>query len=126
MSSDSERNKYFESDIAQALALVAMVQAAQEMMVGKGVAFVLVKKKKGNSGEVLFKIVNNILVREPIGREVEAIEAGTNYFGVAMGKLAVMMSADTDSGTVKTHIKKGESPYRGGLVRLVDDFAVST
>ncbi len=108
----------FSSEYLQNEALETMVQKAMEIGVHRGVAFVLVKSKRAPSGIVQFKVVNNVLVRR--ARTDDSNDVGTNYFGIAMEKLAIMMALGIDSGLVKNHIKKGEVPYRGGLIRFED------
>ena len=124
MAKKNDRSQYFKSEYMHIGALVAMESVAKNRGVERGVAFILVKPKHESSGEIRFRIVNKEMVREPLGREVEAVEAGTNYFGVAMTKLAVMMALDVDSGSVKSHLKKGETPYRGGLIRFIQDYVI--
>ncbi|HBC44764.1 MAG: hypothetical protein UX01_C0019G0003 [Candidatus Collierbacteria bacterium GW2011_GWB2_45_17] len=112
------RGRYFQSTFTQNFALIAMVQLAESLDVKKGVAFLLVQERGSDSGEVLFQVVNNVMIRRPSNDEFLAGEAGTNYFGVAMGKLAVMMDTDANSGSLIFYLRKGETPYRGGLVKF--------
>ncbi len=120
MSSKVDRSKYYRSEYYQVAILVAMATVAQRMGINKGVAFVMVKSKRDALGNPRYIVVNEVLVREPVGREVEMVDPGTNYFGAAMGKLAYMLAKGVDSGT-KDQTHKGEMPYRGGLVKEVDD-----
>ena len=96
-------------------ALVAMEKEAKIMKLPAGVAFVATQQLNGKMGEVRFLVVKNTLVRMPVvGTEGDA---GTNYFGVAMMKLAVMMAYQVNSGVMRLEVKKGEVSYRGGLMR---------
>lgn len=115
--------KRFQLESVQIEALKAMESYAQRIGVNKGVAFISVQKDDEYMGTLKFLVVNKVMVREPEGREVEAIEAGTNYFGVAMGKLAYMMSAKNNSGTNK-QLHRGEMPYQGGLIEEIGRYFI--
>lgn len=97
------------------LALAAMTLKAKYLGLERGVACVSIQKLGDDSGEVLFQIVNKTMVRPP--RYDGSGDTGTNYFGVAMGKLAMMMATGMMSGSMGGGIPTGEMPYRGGLVR---------
>jgi len=115
-SGSNVRRKYFQSGFIQICALTAMLQVAKNLGVEKGVAFVSVQEKRDDWGEVRFKAVNKTVVRPP--RNDGSGDKGTSYFGVAMGKLAMMMATEQNSGPMGGSIPTGEMPYRGGLVRL--------
>ncbi len=117
MSTSRNRNRYFLSEYMQVAALTAMEQVALGMGIERGAALVLVKPRRDPDINPKTKIMNSVMVREPVGREVEAVEAGTNYFGVVMGMLAYMLASYQNSGT-KKQLHKGEMPYRGGLIRF--------
>ncbi len=103
--------------------LAQMVKVAEQKMdLKKGVAFVLVKKYLANTGTINFEIVNNTLSREPSGLE----DNGTNYFGIAMSKLAFMLRTNLYSGAIKTGLRNGEVKYEGGILRFVDEFVIYT
>ncbi len=109
----------FELEAMQKFALAVMVKKAKAMGLEKGVAFVCVRERGEGMGKVYFFVVNDVFTREPDPKIVG--DLGTNYFGIAMMKLAVMMSTNGYSG-VNVTIKGGESSYRGGLIRKDDDY----
>lgn len=115
-SGSNVRRRYFPSEDTQIRALTAMTYLAEKKFgLEKGVAFVLVQPVDYDFGEVRFKVVNKTLVRPP--RYDGSGDKGTNYFGVAMGKLAMMMATDQNSFAMGGNIPVGEMPYRGGLMR---------
>ena len=104
-------------------ALRAMVLHAKALGVNKGVAFVSVQHLNGQTLTIECAVVNNTFQRECHGWD----DKGSNYFGIALEKLAVMVSTDLNSGFVPPEkLKNGESPYRGGLVRKVGGYFVYT
>jgi len=117
----------FEKDVQQMFALRVMVNAAEMLGLTKGVAFVSVQKKRDAeyNQEVRFLVVNNTIQREPSSLIKD--DTGTNYFAVAMSKLAVMMGSNgRNSGYPELRPKNGEVVYRGGLVREVGEFFIYT
>ena len=122
MSVDSENE--FELDSWQVFSLRVMVKHARNLGLTKGVAFVSVQKWNKEMGGVRFMAVGKNFQREP-NPSIEG-DKGTNYFGIAMSKLAVMMATELNSGTFKERFKKGEVPYRGGLVRKVREYKIYT
>lgn len=84
-------------------------------------AFISVQEKD-SLGEVHFRIVNETMVRPP--RYDGSGDKGTNYFGVAMGKLAMMMATGENSSAMGGNIPVGEMPYRGGLVRFEGKYRI--
>lgn len=100
--------------------LLEMVKKADEIGVLRGVAVVMVTERLGAFGEVGCLSVNGKFERPSRGIG----DPGTNYFGIAMGKLAVMMSTLMNSGTFKVDLKRGEVPYRGGLYNKVGIYHV--
>ncbi len=100
--------------------LLEMIKKADEIGVKRGVAVVMVTEKLGAFGEVGSLSVNGKFERRSRG----AGDPGTNYFGIAMAKLGVMMSTLMDSGTFKNSLKRGEVPYRGGLYKKVGIYHV--
>lgn len=104
-------------------ALFAMVLRAEQLGIKKGVAVVLVKKRDDVFGEVSYRAVKGVMVRRP---RPEEIGAGTNYFGVVSGKIAVMLDTDFNSGTFKKYVRTGEMPYLGGLMRFMKEYVFYT
>ncbi len=92
--------------------LEVMHAEAVEMGLDKGVAFLASWPFFVTSPRVAFTIVGS-LERDP--DPDEEADIGTNYFGVAMSKLAYMLSTRQDSGSQDRPIKFGEVSYRGGL-----------
>ena len=116
MGSGNARREYFQSEYVPVLALIGMIKTAEYLGVEKGVAFILAQKKDDESGNVHFRVVNKKIIRLP--RIDGSGDKGTNYFGVAMGKLAMMMATEQNSGPMGGSIPTGEMPYRGGLVKF--------
>jgi hypothetical protein len=112
----------FEMDQWRIYAVRAMLLHAKVMGLQKGVAFVCIQKNDGEMGKINYGVVNHTIKREPVDGKKGDI--GTNYFGVVMSKLAVMMSLGLDSGMSHDALKYGEVPYRGGLVQEIGDFKV--
>ena len=83
--------------------------------------------RKGLDGPcaVHFEAVNATILRNPpLDDSIGEGDPGTNYFGIAMEKLAVMMGTGYRSGHFKGTLRRGESPYRGGLIRQDGDYMV--
>lgn len=120
MSQNDEQ--FFEMDQWRIYAVRAMLIHARVLGLSKGVAFVCVQKDDGEMGKINYGVVGQTFKREPVAGKPGDI--GTNYFGVVMSKLAVMMSHSVDSGTSGEPLKYGEVPYRGGLVQVVGDYKV--
>lgn len=99
-------------------ALIVMHTIAKEEAIENGVAFVLAQREGDDFPRVAFRVLGNI-ERDPDSSR-GADDTGTNYFAVAMSKLADMMSSHTDSGHLKRPLKFGEVPYRGGLIKKVE------
>jgi hypothetical protein len=104
---------FLESQV-QNPALINMIQKAKEFGLDKGVAFVAIKGKKDRFPRVAFTVLQ--LERDPDPEKGEN-DTGTNYFGVAMAKLAVMLSTGRSSGPPEVRpLKTGEVAYQGGIV----------
>lgn len=88
-------------------------EAVIELELRKGVAFLAYWKLSDFEPTVGFRVVHTIS-RDPDPKREGDI--GTNYFGIAMGKLAYMFAATTDSGTIIRPLRNGESQFRGGLI----------
>lgn len=101
---------YSEENITKSLK--AMHTEAVEMGLTKGVAFLAVWAFFDTYPRVAFTIVYSI-ERDPSPDKEGDI--GTNYFGIAMSKLAYMLSTYEDSGSQTRPIKNGEVSYKGGL-----------
>ncbi|HCQ31664.1 TPA: hypothetical protein DIU27_04780 [Candidatus Collierbacteria bacterium] len=99
--------------------LSEMIQMAKTLGVKKGVAFVSIQKQGDETGFVRYRTINNTIQRCKRNPDDRA----TNYFGVAMEKLAIMMATGLKSGTFK-EVKVGETPYRGGLVLVSEKYTV--
>ena len=102
------------------LTLLAMVKKAKDLGVKRGMAAIMATENLSVFGELGVLAVNGKIERRSRG----AGDPGTNYFGIVMSKLAVMMSTLTDSGTFKKSLKRGEVPYRGGLYKKVGIYHV--
>lgn len=100
--------------------LLTMNKKAKEIGVKRGVSAVMVTQSLYAFGEVDFLAVDGKIERRSRG----AGDPGTNYFGIVMAKLAVMMSTFANSGTFVNSIKRGEVPYRGGLYKKVGIYHV--
>ena len=100
----------------QVFALGAMLTKASQMGVERGVGLILVKSKGlSPAHSVMYKVLNDI-ERDPDPSRGKD-DKGTNYFAVAMSKLAGMLSTGCDSGEIHFRpLKSGEVPYRGGIV----------
>ncbi len=115
--------KFYVDPIWQMFSVRAMIQVALSMKVNKGVAFVAVRGKRQEIAEIKYGIVNDMFQRESRGYG----DRPSNYFGVAMEKLAVMMDTGTESGHIASaDLKYGESSYRGGLMTVDDDYTIYT
>lgn len=86
---------------------------AVEMGLDKGVAFLATWPFISTIPRVAFTVVGS-LERDPDPDKEGDI--GTNYFGIAMSKLAYMLSTREDSGSQARPIKFGEVSYKGGLI----------
>ncbi len=100
--------------------LLEMIKKAGEIGVKKGVAAIMVTESLHSFLDIWSLAVDGKTERPSRG----AGDPGTNYFGIAMSKLAVMMSTFMNSGTFKVSLKRGEVPYRGGLYKKVGIYHV--
>jgi hypothetical protein len=100
------------SDIHINKSLEAMHSEAVQIGLRKGVAFVVVWPFFSATPRVAFTIVQTISRESDPDKEGDS---GTNYFGIAMSKLAYMLSTREDSGSKVREIRNGEVSYRGGL-----------
>ena len=124
-SGSNVRSEYFKSKYVQIGALTAMIFKAKSLGVNKGVAFVSVQEASTNIRSLQFAIVEKTFVRNPpLDDSIGEGDPGTNYFGIAMEKLAVMMGTGYRSGHFEGTLRRGESPYRGGLIRQEGDYMV--
>ncbi|OGM82423.1 hypothetical protein A2376_03025 [Candidatus Woesebacteria bacterium RIFOXYB1_FULL_47_31] len=108
-----------ESNISESLE--AMTDQAFALGLNRGVAFICYWP--GNPGDsrkpqVTFKVTGD-LERDP--KPDKSGDIGTNYFGIAMSKLAYMLSTETDSGSGIRPVKNGEVSYRGGLILVTQE-----
>lgn len=108
-SGSNVRREYFRLEYIQIGAVIAMIEKAKGMGIEHGAALVLCRKKmnQGMSWPI-FDFVDNTF-----------FGTRTNYFAIAMAKLAVAMRLGVDSGTIKEGLLAGETGYRGCLVRFV-------
>ena len=119
------RSGYFKSEYIQVAALTAMTHTAMRLGLEKGVAFISVQKARTNIRNLQFAIVKKTFVRNaPFEDSIGEGDPGTNYFGIAMEKLAAMMGTGYRSGHFEGTLRRGESPYRGGLIRQDGDYMV--
>ncbi len=95
-----------------------MHSEAVEIGLKKGVAFLATWPFFVTSPRVAFIVVGS-LERDPIPDKEGDI--GTNYFGIAMSKLAYMLSTHENSGSQTRPPKNGEVPDRGGLVVITKE-----
>ena len=102
------QKKVMFHEYVQACALVGMIFKAKSMGIEHGVALLLCQKK-GEGGISGPKI-------ESVNNDFYGIR--TNYFAIAMAKLAVAMRLGVDSGTIVDGLLAGETRYRGCLVRF--------
>ncbi len=107
---------YSEENISESLK--TMHKEAVEMGLRRGVAFLFVWPFFDTYPRVAFTIVGS-LERGP-NPDKEG-DLGTNYFGVAMSKLAYMLSTREDSGSQTRPIKNGEVSYKGGLILTTEE-----
>ncbi|EKD52720.1 MAG: hypothetical protein ACD_61C00265G0006 [uncultured bacterium] len=116
------KKEMFLTEVWQKYALRKMVVHAKSLGLNKGVAFLSVQKKGQKTFVIKFAVVNGIFQRKSRGEG----DKGTNYFGIAMEKLAVMMANHKNSGylTGDDEPKNGESRFRGGLVSDIGKYTV--
>jgi hypothetical protein len=104
-----DSKKLFANEYIQIGALTAMISKAEGMGLVHGTALILCRKKSNQGiSNLIFDSVNN-----------DFSGLRSNYFAVAMAKLAVAMRLKVDSGTVTEGLLVGETHYRGCLVRFV-------
>ena len=115
-----DNNKLFANEYIQIGALTAMISIAKRMGIEHGVAFISVQEARTNIRNLQFAIVEGRFQRDSRGEG----DLGTNHFGIAMEKLAVMMGTGYRSGHLPGSLRKGESAYRGGLLRQEGDYCV--
>src|SRR3989344_7927568 len=102
---------YYELNIA--MSVEVMGREADALGLQKGVSFICVYPYFAQFPRIFFA-VNGSLEREPDpDREGDL---GTNYFAVAMSKLAYMLATRTNSGSGVRPIRNGEVDYKGGLI----------
>lgn len=116
---------YYLIDVNHQSALLAMKNMA-EAVVGKGVVFLQIQNKSETGGIVKYEVANGRLSRRPNPSELLVGGTGTNYFGVVMSKLAVMMDTQLPSGTFTGFVRNGEVSYRGGLIYVAKDHIIYT
>lgn len=98
--------------------LRAMHQEAVILGVKKGVAFLSVWPFFSVDPRVAFRVIQTLeRDRDPDSE----VDLGTNYFGVAMSKLAYMLSTRTNSGSGVRPVKYGEVAYKGGVMLTTED-----
>jgi len=116
------KKEMFLTEVWQKYALRKMVVHAKSLGLTKGVAFLSVQKKGQKILNVKFATVDGVFQRKSYGGD----DRGTNYFGIAMGKLAVMMAYHVNSGFLagEEAPKNGESRYRGGLVIDIGKYTI--
>ena len=102
-----------EDEIYALFVLREMVRKAEGLGANKGVAAICVRKVGETHGSLQFLAVKDKIERPSNGKPDDL---GTNYFGVAMAKLAIMMATDMPSGTYKSVVKRGEVAYKGGVM----------
>lgn len=102
-----------EDDLYVLFALREMIRKAQELGANKGVAAISVCKMGQPNGAIHFLAVNEKIERVSNGRPDDV---GTNYLGVVMAKIAIMMATGVPSGTYVHSVKRGEVPFKGGLI----------
>jgi hypothetical protein len=98
----------------QERALEVMCAYAQEMGIERGVAAIVLTEYDGLCHQINFAILNR-LDRNPNREKYGEDDTGTNYLGVALAKIASMMSTGLYSGWDNRPPKLGEVSYRGGL-----------
>lgn len=97
-----------------------MLETAAALQLTRGVALA-VSWRARQKPEIAAGALNGQL-----DRDSRHGDTGTNYWGIANGKLAYMMSTFEDSGSGSRDLKNGESGYKGGLYRKVGDIHVFT
>lgn len=102
----------------QIRAIDGMLDMAKELDIEKGVAFILVWRDHDFHPQITFSVLK--LERKPDSARGE-MDIGTNYFGVVMSKLAVMLSTKEDSGHLNRPLLFGEVPYEGGITFKFED-----
>ena len=100
------------------VALGMMESVAERFEIENGVGFVLLLETEALSYPRIAFFVIGLIERDPDPSRGED-DTGTNYFAVAMSKLARMISTEQDSGLSTSPLKYGEVPCRGGLIRVV-------
>lgn len=110
------RGLYSEINITKSLE--AMHNEAVALGLKKGVSFLCFRSFFEHAPRVAF-IITGSLERDPIPGEKG--DVGTNYFGIAMSKLAFMLSTDTNSGSGVRPLKDGEIAYKGGLIIITEE-----
>lgn len=104
-------------------ALEIMEQTAHKLYLQRGVAVIFVKKDHEQFPALRIKVIQTCeRLPDPHNRGPE--DSGSNYFGIAMEKVAFMLSTSADSGMRVRHLRKGESPHRGGLAFRYSDLYI--
>lgn len=100
--------------------LEAMKAEATEIGLNKGVAFIVIwpSNLAYSFPRVAFRVVGSFERRPDPDKEGDL---GTNYFGVAMSKLAEMLSTRKDSGSQTRPIRNGEVGYKGGITVTTEE-----
>ena len=98
--------------------LVAMRGKSYEMGLKRGVAFLAFWPYTSPFPRVAFAVDSEIQ-RDP-NPDKEG-DIGTNYFGIAMSKLAYMLATHTNSGSEVRPVKTGEVAYKGGLIVITEE-----
>ncbi|MBU0572237.1 hypothetical protein KKH23_01040 [Patescibacteria group bacterium] len=102
-------------------ALQHMRVKAVEMGLRQGVAFICAHPFFVDMPRVAFVVVST-LERDPDPNRC-GDDKGENYFGIAMSKLAFMLSTKTNSGSQSRLTKDGEVNYHGGLAFFFQNIA---
>jgi hypothetical protein len=92
----------------------AMFHYALEIGVSKGVGFICIQ-----SGVLTFPVITFTAIQGHIDRDPSPLnqsDRGTNYFGIAMGKLATMLATRQESDHVTRFPKRGEVYLKGGVL----------